>query len=177
MSLTPEDITRETGKLREAYAAHARQLTERLGTVYRDPADAREQILSLAEEFGADHALEHLIREPERFGATRDRAPRSVFGDQREVLARELESLAETQDLLDDMMRQQEQVRPEKPRDGSRTVHIQGEPFRVDAQGRIMKDAADRPRHPRSLTERLSAEHKVPPAQPGPTLPRDRNRT
>ncbi len=176
---------REVHAARDAYSTAEARLLAVVGGFYADKYSATEQLLGLAEEFGANQAVTALLGCPEQFGALAPTATDAYVADMADTLEGSLEAVLVAQDRLDQAVAARERQMRQASPTRAQVVTIGGREFVIDPAGRELRSvddpserylltephaSPDRPQGP-TLTERLAEEHRSPTAQP------DRSRT
>lgn len=159
-------------------------LEAELGAVYRDALDATDTLLSLADEFGQEHAMQLLAERPGDFGELRGAR---LEDDARSGLGERLSTLLDAHESLDDLTDRRARLDSGREPDGTRVINIQGHAFTFDAKNRELR-SVDRPeerlpleievseRDSPSLTEQVRQIGGIDRAEPQ-THDRERNRT
>ncbi len=169
---------------RREYASQRDSLEARLAGHFVDGGDVADRLLSVADEFGREHALELLAERPDDYGV---REQRGDYRDAAAELAPDLERLIETHDRLDELARQRDMLEPLADGRPIRTIHIQGRAYEFDGERRELRDRDSGERvsaeleapaqsRPLSLTEQARLDAGVPRAQPRPGRDRTRER-
>lgn len=151
--------------------------------VYTDPKGAADVLVSQAEEFGVEHAVESYVSRPTELGEVRHVGLVS-WTETRATLAEQLPRLRDAHERLDELLAQRDQLAMRA--NGSRGIHIQGVEYNVDDASETIQraDGLEAPcrletvaeRLP-SLTEQLSKDVGAGQAQPShDEQPRTRGR-
>lgn len=162
--------------MRQAYAAVRSAVEQAMGQVYKDPADATDQLLSAAEEFGPDYAQDLFSRDPHALG--------DVIADQdipwtntREMLGRDLEPMLDHHDRLDHFTSRRDALLGRENGDGKRSLNIQGVEFDLDFRAGYLREVGNPSKSQllsvesiepdqRSLTEQALRDSDIGKAEP-----------
>lgn len=155
---TLKDLHTAIETVRQAYAAARSAVEQAFGQVYKDPADATDQLLSVADEFGPDFAQEMFSRDPHALG--------DVIADQdipgtsaREVLGRDLEPMLEHHDRLDHLTARRDALLGRQDGDGKRTLNIQGVEFDLDLRAGYLREAGNISKSQSLVVESIEPAH------------------
>lgn len=184
-----DDIPQTLSELADAIAATRTHYADlraafeaSLGRFVDAPADVADELLSHADEFGRDHALDVYAA---RFSASviRGQTGDMTPSEMADSIAQHMESLLDTHKRLDDLTHKREKLAERDNAPVVRIINIQGQEFVLDGQTRSLH-AVDRPddkhafeHEPElSLTEQVARDVGAEKAEPQP-LDRDRDRT
>ncbi len=173
-----EDIERQLTAETKAYADKRAVLEDALAELFRDPSDAVDGLLSWADEFGRDHALELFAEEihksPDALEVSPDR-----WSDMLTAVNGNIERVMDSQERLDELTRQRETVSPSLP---NRSINIHGELFEIDAVSMRARSHAGQqtidiePEQALTLTEQIAHDIGISKAEPNPQE-KDRSRS
>ncbi len=93
MQSNPESMKDDVEAARDAYGVAETRLLAVVGGFYVEKAGAAEQLLGLAEEFGANQAVTALLGCPEQFGALAPTATDAYVADMADTLEGSLEAV------------------------------------------------------------------------------------
>lgn len=143
-----------------------------LAGVYANPKDAADALVSQAEEFGVEHAVDSYVSRPTELGEVRHVGLVS-WTETRDALAEQLPRLRDAHERLDELLAQRDQLAMRA--DASRSIHIQGVEYNINYASETIQraDGAETPyrlepalAHSPSLTEQLSKNVGAGQAQP-----------
>jgi hypothetical protein len=170
-----------------AYDAAAQQLNAIAGWIFANPSAAVDQLLEIADEYGASRAVTAMLGDAEQFGALSPTATDSYVADMADTLESTLESVLTARDRLDLATAERNKRQPGRPQ----VLNFGGREFILDPVGRELR-AVDNPaeryhfgddvlpvRHDAArptLTEQLGKDGNVPAAQPTKDVSRSRSR-
>jgi hypothetical protein len=175
----------EVAAARAAYFAERSALQSLLVPLFRDPADACDNVVSVADEFGVERAVEE-FRRPYVYGAFTDAAI-EIDPELNAALGQQVERLMDAQERLDATTARREDHLQTREPGHVRVINFDGREFAVDATGRELRSvesAGERYAMPDialpvqgpepSLTEHVGGD--VPAAQPSPERGIERQR-
>lgn len=179
---TLTELAESIAATRTLYADTRASLETTLGAFFDKPAEVADELLSLADEFGRDQALDvYAGRLPD--GTDRAQLSDLLSSERMSDVTAQIESLVDTQDRLDDLTDKREKLAARDNAPVVRVFNIQGQEFVLD--GRLGEfHAVDRPddrlmfepEPELSLTEQVARDVGAANAEPQP-LQRDRDRT
>lgn len=159
------------------------EIESALAGVYADPKGAADVLVSQAEEFGVEHAVESYVSRPTELGEVRHVGLLS-WTEARAALAEHLPRLRDAHERLDELLALRDQLAMRA--DASRGIHIQGVEFNIDYASETIQRAdgleapcrlEPAPEQWPSLTEQLSKDVGAGQAQPShDEQPRTRGR-
>jgi hypothetical protein len=94
-----EDLDKAVEAARRAYIRERESLEKLLAEDFRQPGDAADVLLSLADEFGLDHTQELLAERPDDFAERR--ADDGDWAERSQTLMRQVDKVVAAQDRLD----------------------------------------------------------------------------
>jgi hypothetical protein len=168
MTDSAADLNKELASMHEAFGVARGLLQTSFAQDFRAPGDVVEALLSHADEFGAEHAVERLCEDPRAFGETDKDG--GYFRERREELAATLSALIDRHDALD--LAQLRAEASAKRGGGTREIHIQGELFAIDIDARGLLSAErvevreEQKGETRSLAEMMVRTLDTPRAEP-----------
>ncbi len=177
------DLDAAIDAARRDYATQRDKLEGRLGAHVVDASDVADRLLSVADEFGREHALELMAERPDDYGV---REQASSWRDAAD-LNEDLERLIDTQERLDDLTQKREKLAQRGDGKPVRIVNIQGQAYEFDAAKRELREVASGERHavsleeigagrPLTLTQQAARDAQAPKAQPRGDRDRTRER-
>lgn len=181
-----EELDRLQGEVvaaRAAYFVVHKELEALVGPLARDPGDACEHLVNVAEEFGAEQAMLDLDRPGNPVGLSVE-----LDDEARAAIAANLDALMEARDRLDLATAAREDLLMARDPRHDRVVHFGGYEYAVDGYYYALRGLEDpREFHPApelagaaraepepSLTEQIGKD--VAKAQPSPERGRERRR-
>lgn len=180
----------EIDAAREAYGNADSRFLTLVSRFYADHNGAAEQLLGLADEYGASQTVTALLGNPEQFGTLAPTATDGYVADMADTLEEALEAVLIAQDRLDQATALRErQLRNDDPT-RAQVVVIGGREFVIDPAGRelrsvdnpteryVLSDDIARTEVPRgsTLTEQLAKDHNSARAEPRPPRTPSRGR-
>lgn len=168
---------REYDRLREG-------LEQQLGRHFNDGGDVADRLLSAADEFGRDRALELMAERPDDYGVRHSTAEREWRESAAEYSAG-LERLVEVHDRLDELTRAQEKLDVRDPANPGRVVNIQGRAYDFDTARGELREIETDARYPVQLdreeprltaVQRALRDTNAAKAEPQPDRDRTRGR-
>lgn len=179
---TLSELTDTISATRTLYAELRAALEASLSRFVDAPADVADELLSHADEFGRDHAIDVYAA---RFSASvvRGQTGDMTPSEMADSIAQQMVGLLDTHERLDDLTHKREKLVERDNAPVVRVINIQGQEFVLDGQTRSFH-AVDRPddklifeHEPElSLTEQVARDVVADKAEPQP-LDRDRDRT
>jgi hypothetical protein len=181
--ITVASLQTDINAVRKSYLEGREQLEGLLSRNYDHPSSVADGLLSTADEFGREHALEMLALRPHDFGDLRDPPSQETKERTGEVLER----LVNDHDRLDHLTLQREALLKRDEPTRLPVINIQGQEFTLDESRRQLRPT-DRPdeRHPLdlepvpqrelTLTEQVARDRGLEPPTPTPTTERDHSR-
>jgi hypothetical protein len=158
---------------RKTFGAEREGLEDMLTRDFVSGVDAADTLLSLADEYGLEHAGELLRERPGDFGELRDCIP----GDWEERCPEIIEKASradQSLERLDELTQRREAL---LQREGGRVLNIQGQEFalRGERPEAVSLEKAQ-PERELSMTELLRREKGIAPAEPSPAPVREQTR-
>lgn len=188
MTDTVDSIQTAIDATRTAFQQQRDLLEGVLEQDFVDPGQVADGLMSVADEYGREHALDLLRERPGDFGDRREGAG-AGWVERADDLAGHLDRIMDTHDRLDQLTSAREKLVPRGGPASGQVINIQGREFLLDADDRELR-AVDRPdeRYPvepeigppepeLSLTERVAQATGAAKAEPLPELERERTRT
>jgi hypothetical protein len=182
---TGASLQADIDQVRAAYGARRAELEQELANIYADAPAACDTLLSIADEFGPEHAAGILNERPQELGAIRDDDD-LPWSDVIDRAGEEMPKLADQHDRLDELTVQREALLRRDQPDRLPVVNIHGREFTLDEARRELRPT-DRPdqSYPLDLdpAEQRSANvseilaQEKPGRQAEPEPPRDRSRS
>ena len=179
---TVPELAETIAATRTLYADTRASLETSLGAFFDNPAEVADELLSLADEFGRDQALDVYAG---RLPDGTDRAQLSDLLNSERMLdvTAQIESLVDTQDRLDNLTDKREKLAARDNAPVVRVFNIQGQEFMLDGQTGEFH-AVDRPddrhvvdiEHDLTLTEHVARELGAGKAE-AQTVEQSRDRT
>lgn len=169
MTDTVAGLQSELASMREGFGLARGMLQSVFAGDFRAPSDVVDALLSQADEFGPEHAVERLCEDPRAFGE-----PQRDGADYRSRKDELVATLSALIDRHDDLDRAQLRLEALTNRDGASTreINIQGELFSIDIDARGLLSAErvetreEQKRETRSLAEMLVQTLDTPRAEP-----------
>lgn len=143
--------------VRRQFFAERERLEQSLGRAFDDPASASDVLLSLAEEYGPEGAVELLRERPFDVG---ELLPNP---DITEELEGQLSDIMQTQDWLDDLTTEREKL--SRSHLTSQVINIQGDEYLVDKSLKC--------RELQSVNEPILTHDLIKDLQPAQTRPQE----
>jgi hypothetical protein len=166
-----EDLDKAVDAARTAYIRERESLEKLLAEDFRQPGDAADVLLSLADEFGLDHTQELLAERPGDFAERR--AGGGDWAERSQTLMRQADKVVAAQDRLDSATARRDAA---NPRHSGRSLNIQGEEFVVYGRDPLVVPAPGIAKGERSPTQQVMREKGVAPAAPQQTPSRGPSR-
>lgn len=182
-NLTAEQLQHRVDAARRHYESLRDMFEQQLQQNFADAGDVADRLLSVADEFGKDQAVELLGERPDDYGVRVNGADGN-WRDVASIYADDLEKLIEAHEQLDDLTRLRDNAAGRSERDLLRTLNIQGREYELDVLKRELREKESGERHrvdlPKdktlTLTERAALGSKAEKAQPHPQRNRTRDR-
>lgn len=182
--LTVASLQTDIDAVRKSYLERRDELEAVLGQTFQHPTSVADGLLSAADEFGREHAMDMLALRPMDFGDLREGPTQET----RQRAGELLEKLVDDHDRLDHLTLQREALLKRDEPGRLPVINIQGREFTLDEARRELRPT-DRPeeRHPLdlepvpqrelTLTEQAARQRGVEAPEPTPEHDRDRSRT
>jgi hypothetical protein len=132
-----ENLVAELAKESAAYSEKSRGLESALDGLVPDPADAVSDLLSWADEFGREHAIELFQNDLHTYPSD-PQITGELWPQRARDISAAVDALLDGQDKLDQLTRARDLAQGRNPHDSeTRTLNIQGQDYELD--GRSMQ--------------------------------------